>query len=596
LLSLIDRGGDPLTDRDHVLLSSIILEHWRRRDALDLPALLRAIADPGFDALGALPLEVFYPRKERMELLMALNTLLASPAFAAWTTGVELGMEALLGTPDDPRGTIVSLAHLDERQRLFALSLILSELVAWMLRQPAAGELRCLLYIDEVLGILPPHPANPPTKGPLLQLLKQGRAFGVGAWLATQNPVDLDYKALGNAGIKLIGRLITDNDRRRALEGLSLEGTADGADVDARVKGLDKREFVVANVHTPGEVFTLRSRWAMSYLRGPLTLAELRPLLTHQVGDRAPTAEAPADTGIAEAQAPPVLGTALATRFAAGGAGMAAPSLLVKARVTLEQKTYNLAHEDDELWQVPVTDDGTLDWEQGQLLEEPPELVSEAPSAMRFPAAAPAAMDRELATAAASFVDHRARQATDVLVNRKLKVAANPGESREELVARCLDAADKADDKRQEAVRSRYERKLATVKRRLEREQDELARDRDQLAARKAEETLGVVEGLFSVVFGSRSIGSAARKAAGKVRSTASKHRMRRAARASVVESENEIERLTDQLEELADEMTDEIEAIAAASEELAENVEEVAVRPRKADVAVHSVELVWGV
>jgi len=199
LLSLIGRGGDPLTDRDHVLVASIVMEHWRRADALDLPGLLASLADPPIQTLGVMALESVYPRSDRLKLVMALNTLLASPAFAAWTRGAPLDMETLLGPTGAPRATIVTLAHLGEAQRLFALTLLASELMAWTRRQPASAGLKALLYIDELQGILPPHPANPPCKAPLLTLLKQGRAFGVGAWLASQNPVDIDYRALASS-------------------------------------------------------------------------------------------------------------------------------------------------------------------------------------------------------------------------------------------------------------------------------------------------------------------------------------------------------------------------------------------------------------
>jgi len=209
LLSLIGRGGDPLTDPDNVLVASIILERWRLGDTLDLPTLLASIADPPMDVIGALPMDAFFPRKERMKLVMELNALVASPAFAAWTQGMALDMTELLGEEGSPRASIVSVAHLDERQRQFILGLLVSELVSWMRRQSGSSGLRALLYMDEVHGILPPHPYNPPTKGPLLTLLKQGRAFGVGAWLATQNPVDLDYKGLSNIGTWFVGRLQT---------------------------------------------------------------------------------------------------------------------------------------------------------------------------------------------------------------------------------------------------------------------------------------------------------------------------------------------------------------------------------------------------
>jgi hypothetical protein len=279
LLSLVGRGGDPLTDRDQVLVASILLEHWRRGDRLDLAGLLASVADPPMAALGALPVERFYPRDERMKLVLELNALLASPAFGAWTTGVPLAMDELLGSEEAPRASIVSVAHLDERQRLFILALLASELVAWMRRQPGSSSLRALLYIDELQGILPPHPVNPPTKPPLLTLLKQGRAFGVGVWLATQNPVDVDYKALGNAGIALIGRLVTERDRERVLDGLALRTLDDGRDVDPLVAGLGKREFLLHDVAADPRARTFVSRWAMSYLRGPVTLAEMRPLV-----------------------------------------------------------------------------------------------------------------------------------------------------------------------------------------------------------------------------------------------------------------------------------------------------------------------------
>jgi hypothetical protein len=592
LLSLVGRGGDPLTDRDHVLLASIILAHWRNGDQLDLPALLRSIAEPPMTSFGALPLETFYPRKERMELLTLLNTLLASPAFVAWTRGTPLTMEELLGTPRQPRGTIVSVAHLDERQRLFILGLIFSELVSWMRRQPASAGLRALLYTDEVQGILPPHPANPPTKAPLLTLLKQGRAFGVGTWLATQNPVDLDYKALGNAGVKVIGRLITERDRDRALEGLGVKVLDDGRDVDELVAGLDKREFMVYNVRAKKRVTTMSTRWALSYLRGPVTIAEMGPLL-QAVPAMAPAAAeaAPAETGRSD---PPLLSVPTPVRFSALGSGIAEPRFLVANQVTVERRTLNLLREQEELWLVPMTETGKPDWEAGELLEEEPDLIGEPPEEMRFPPAVPAELNQSLGKAEKDFVTWRARQPVQVLANRKLKLTAAADESRESFIERCREAADEADDSQQERVRDRYEKRVDTLRDRLGREQDELVRDQAQLQSRKAEEKLGVVEGLFSVLLGSKSLRSAAGKAAGKVRSAAGKRRMRQKAEASVVESMHEIERLEEEIEDLATEMQEEIDSIAAASDELAEQVEEQSIRPKRADVVVSQLELVW--
>ncbi len=346
LLSLVGRGGDPLSDSDHVLTASVILEHWRRGDELDLGGLLRSLMDPPMGSLGALPLEDFYPRSDRMKLVMALNTLLASPAFAAWTEGVPMDMDALLGDSSGPRATIVSVAHLDDRQRGFVIALLVSELVAWMRRQPASSGLRALLYMDEVQGIVPPHPANPPTKGPLLTLFKQGRAYGVGAWVATQNPVDLDYKALGNSGVKMVGRLITDRDRQRALEGLGMSKLPDGRDADDIVAGLGKREFLLTDVRSKKGAVTFSSRWAMSYLRGPVTLTEIGPLLQSvEPAAAEKTARVPARPDETGRHRPPPLSVDAAVRYDAASTGAASPGIIVRDRITVRQTSVGLFRE-----------------------------------------------------------------------------------------------------------------------------------------------------------------------------------------------------------------------------------------------------------
>jgi hypothetical protein len=595
LLSLVGRGGDPLSDRDHVLTASVILEHWRRGEALDLAGLLASLIDPPMESLGALSLESFYPRAERMKLVMALNTLLASPAFAAWTEGMPMDMDYLLGDTSAPRASIISVAHLDERQRQFVIALLTSELVAWMRRQPASSGLRALLYMDEVQGIIPPYPKNPPTKGPLLTLFKQGRAYGVGAWVATQNPVDLDYKALGNAGVKLVGRLITDADRRRALEGLGMSKLPDGSDADDIVAGLSKRQFLLTDVRAKKRVRRLSSRWAMSYLRGPVTLSEMGPLLERQVVDTAPKTAADTPTRDDSARQAPPLAAAVSVAYAEDGSGMASPSVVVENRFSVQRTTLNLYREMEEVWRFPVGDDGRIEWEDAEGLTEVPALMDEPPEGLRFPTAAPGRMSSELKKAESTFTSWRARRPLMVQVNKKLKMVAEEGETQGAFLERCFAAADRADDTTQGRVRKRFEGRMKTLKKRLARERDELERDQTQLSSRKAEEKMGMVEGLFSVLLGSRSISSASRKAASKMKTAAGKRRMRQTAEASVVESENEIERLEVELESLVDELQDEVDRIAAESEEKAEQIEEKAVKAKKADIEVRDLWLVWG-
>ena len=278
LLGLVGIEADPLSSREHILLSNLIAHSWQAGHALDLPTLVGMIARPPIRKLGVFELDQFFPPDDRMALAMRLNGLLASPSFAAWAMGAALDIQSMLFTADGrARCAIVTTAHLSDEERQFVTSLVLSKVVTWMRHQSGTTDLRMLLYMDEVAGYLPPT-ANPPTKKPIMLLMKQARAFGVGVVLTTQNPVDVDYKALSNAGTWMIGRLQTDRDKQRLLDGMSsASGGVDVAAVGDTVSGLAKREFVLrrAGKDEP-EVFT--TRWAMSYLRGPLTRDQIGSL------------------------------------------------------------------------------------------------------------------------------------------------------------------------------------------------------------------------------------------------------------------------------------------------------------------------------
>jgi len=266
----------------------------------------------------------------------------------------------------------------------------------------------------------------------------------------------------------------------------------------------------------------------------------------------------------------------------------------VRNRLTVQRTTVGLFREIEEVWNVPTDDGGSLRWDDAELLAEQPDLVAEPPDGMEFPVAAPGRLSDEVKKATAGFVAWRARRPVMVLVNEKLKMSAHDGEDREAFLERCLAEADQADDTAQARVTKRYEGRMKTLRKRLDKERDELDRDRVQLDSRKAEEKMGMVEGLFSVLLGSKSMSSASRKAASKLRTVAGKRRMRQTAEGSVVESENEIERLTAEIEALGEELEDEIERIATESEELAERIEEKAFTAKKSDVSVLDLWLVW--
>ncbi len=304
LLGLVGIEADPLSSREHILLANLVQHAWSAGTSLDLAALVGMVHQPPIRKLGVFELEQFFPTDDRMKLAMKLNGLLASPAFAAWGSGQPLDIQTLLYTPDGKgRCAIITTAHLSDEERQFVTSLILSKLVTWMRRQSGTTDLRALLYMDEVAGYLPPS-ANPPTKQPIMLLMKQARAFGVGVVLSTQNPVDVDYKAISNAGTWLVGRLTTDRDKQRLLDGMSAAaGGVDTGAVGDTISGLAKREFVLrrAGKDKP-EVFT--TRWAMSYLRGPMTRDQIEQLMASTVAATPAPAAAPAAHAPAPADGP----------------------------------------------------------------------------------------------------------------------------------------------------------------------------------------------------------------------------------------------------------------------------------------------------
>lgn len=295
LLRLVGRDSDPARSREHVLLSVLAERRLRSGKHADLPALLDDLAEPPMEEIGALSVDDFLGKSERRSLAAALNALLASPSFSSWRQGASLDVGAWLlpggtGTP----GVIVSVAHLDDEERVLVLGVLLEEVLSWVRSLPGSRRLRALIVFDEVFGFLPPHPANPPTKRPIVALMKQARAFGVGVVIASQNPMDLDYRALSNAGLWCIGRLQTDVDRERVIDGLgSMDGSSglSKSELSAVVKKLAPRCFVMRDVHGGAQPVLLQPRWAMSFMRGPMTRSELRAALAARAATRAAASE-----------------------------------------------------------------------------------------------------------------------------------------------------------------------------------------------------------------------------------------------------------------------------------------------------------------
>jgi hypothetical protein len=405
LIGAADKDADPIQGREHILLSNLVDRAWREGRNLDLASLIHQIQKPPIERVGVFELETFFPTADRAALAMRLNNLLASPGFAAWLEGEPLDITRMLRAADGrPRLSIISIAHLSDAERMFVVTLLLGQLVAWMRTQSGSQSLRAMLYMDEVFGFFPPT-ANPPSKLPMLTLLKQARAFGLGCVLSTQNPVDLDYKGLSNCGTWFLGRLQTERDKARVLDGLESVATSgrpgfDRATLDRTLSSLDKRVFLMNDVHEDAPVL-MRTRWTLSYLAGPLSRAQIKQLARPVAapGPSAGAAPTPAPetspTAGTSATAPsprPVLPSEANERFLPMTGAVPAPDRMIyrPALVGVVSVHYTNAQAGIDTWAKRVLWaplESALDgspWDAARVLTSVPELGPELDPRARF--------------------------------------------------------------------------------------------------------------------------------------------------------------------------------------------------------------------
>jgi hypothetical protein len=618
LLVLAGVEADPLTSREHILLANLVEHAWRDGRGLDLATLLGQIQEPPMRRLGVFELDAFFPAKDRTALALRLNGLLASPSFAQWLQGDPADVATLLRAPDGrPRASIVYLAHLSDTERQFVVTLLLSKVVTWMRRQAGTSDLRALVYVDELFGFAPPT-AEPPSKRPLLTLFKQARAHGVGLVVATQNPVDVDYKLMSNAGTWMVGRLQTERDKARIVEALrSATGGVDVAAWDARLGELGKREFVLKSAASD-EPRLFTSRWAMSYLRGPLT----RPEIVRLRG--AGTAPGPA-AGSAGGRAPApgveaVLAASLASPLAgdgspvapkvaaeipvrwldgaapwardvgAGRGGPLRPGVAMRVRLLFDDEKAGLRHEQE--WESvlyplaahprPESAVG-VDYDERDFRSEPP-----AGAVYAMPEA-PLAKPELFRTLRKEMEDHLFRSRTLTLWrNDALKLWSRVGESEEEFRKRCLEAAEDAADGDAAKLRDRYEKRLQAARDRKAQAERRVRELHTDVGTRRQQEVVAGAGEILSLFLGGRrrirSLSGAASRRAQTVRT---QERLQSAA--------EKMEDYEEAIRALEDELARELQDGWATWESAAGSVTAVEVPLEKTDVRVEELLLFWG-
>jgi hypothetical protein len=617
LLALLGISADPLRSREHILLSTILDGAWRSGLSLSMTDLIRAIQAPPFKTIGVMDVETFFPLTDRMQLAMTINNVVASPSFSAWTQGEPLNIQRLLYSEQGrPRLSILSIAHLSENERAFFVTILLNEVITWMRSQPGTSSLRALLYMDEVFGYLPPT-ANPPTKLPMLTLLKQARAYGLGLVLATQNPVDLDYKALSNAGTWFLGRLQTERDKARVLDGLEGASSTAGQSFDrARTEtilsGLGNRVFLMNNVHEDGPV-VFQTRWALSYLRGPLTREQIAGLMAERKSQSSgSTTRIPQTSILAGAaevggavdaiETPPLLPpdvetvhVAIARRVSRDAKITYQPAVLGRAKLH-----YVNAKAGIDLWK-----------DRGRLCcvgeELPADLWADSDAvdakAMVFetegePGATYASPPIEL-TRAKSYVswkkslkDYLYRE--DVLTlfrSTSLKALSNPDETEGDFRARIALPLREQRDREVEKVRQKYAAKLTSLEDKLRRAQQKKSTEENQAWSAKLTAAASVFSTAVGALFSRKKLSSTNfGKAASSVRAAtraAEQH-------GDVGRAEETIEALTEQHADLEKQMAADAEAITNAYSLENLSVESYEVQPRKSDIQIDQVALAW--
>jgi len=623
LLALVGVEGDPLRSREHILLSSIMDHYWRLGQNLDIPALIHAIQKPPFNKVGVFDLDSFFPANDRLGLAMSLNNLIASPGFSVWTQGEPLDVQRLMYTPEGkPRLTILSIAHLSDSERMFFVTILLNAVLAWMRTQSGTSSLRALLYMDEIFGYFPPT-ANPPSKLPMLTLLKQARAFGLGVVLATQNPVDLDYKGLSNTGTWLIGRLQTDRDKARVLDGLESAAQGSGAgfargEMDKLLSGLGNRVFLLHNVHQPHPVL-FQTRWVMSFLRGPLTLNQIKklsgelaapvvlpvtpvPSFATTAAQNAVPAEViagvPASAPMAGTRPTPPPGVEeyfLRPKQAGARVSRYKPGIVAQARLHfVDAKSKTDCWQSIQFLHHAVERSEEMDWNQAEQHMGTLDGLDRQPLAGAEFDSIPDAVARP-----ANFkmwnkmLESHIYQATtlDIFACPELKIVSKPGETEGDFKAKMLTAAHERRDADMEKVRKKYATRIVSLQEQVRKAGVRVEKEKDQLGQQKINTAISFGTTILGALLGRRAMSASTM---GRAAST-----IKGAGRAS--KEKRDIEMAGDslaavqqRLDDTQQQLESELETIQRNLDINAMTIETMNIRPRKSDISITSFGLVW--
>jgi hypothetical protein len=598
ILTLLGIDADPVASREHILISRLLDNAWRSGRDLDVPSLIAEIQDPPITKIGVMNVNSFYPAKDRFTLAMRLNNLLAAPGFEAWMQGEPLKAKNLLYTKEGkPRISVMSIAHLDDAQRMFFVCMLLNELIAWMRAQPGTSSLRAILYMDELFGYMPPV-ANPPSKTLFLTLLKQARAYGLGLVLSTQNPVDLDYKGLSNTGTWFIGRLQTERDKARVMEGL--EG-ASGGDFDKQamertIAGLGKRRFLLHNVHE-SQAVVFNTRWVMSYLAGPLTRDHIRTLMAKAKDKVAAAASAVTKPQRKTVEAAPALPPSIEQYYVRSHSDdiVYYPRLVAGGEIVFTSARYNIEDERSVLHTIEF-DDGpvTINWDNAEPLDIAVEdLETSGAAAARYADCPASAGDARSYSAWNKDYTRWLRQNESITLYRSKRfgLTSDGGETEGDFRVRLQGAASEKRDLAIAKIRKRYAGKVTTLENRLMRAEQSIDVQKQQSTKKKLDTAISFGTAILGAVLGRKKLTSTSATRMGSAIKTASSAQKEAA---DVARAEETADKVRKDIEALNATLEQEVTELETSFDAQQEELDEIVVRAKSTDINVVVTGLVW--
>ncbi|MFA5341893.1 MAG: DUF87 domain-containing protein [Clostridia bacterium] len=609
LLSLLGINADSFTSREFILISKIMDNSWAEGKSITLPQLIAEIQNPPFAKIGVMDINSIYPSKDRFNLAMLLNNLIAHPGFEAWMEGEPLDIDRFFyGDSGKPKVSVFSIAHLSDSERMFFVTMLLNEVLSWVRSQPGTGSLRAMIYMDELFGYLPPI-ANPPSKAPLLTLLKQARAYGLGLVLSTQNPVDLDYKALSNAGTWFIGRLQTERDKQRVVEGL--EGAAAGGSFDKNrteqiLAGIGQRVFYLHSVHE-NEPIIFNTRWVMSYLAGPLTKDQISKLPFHNINSDSSTvyesstqetqftsqSEAIADPSFV--LSPIIKQVFLPEKTRARGKLIYKPAAIGVADVMYSSEKYMITATKSYTI-ITQFNDGpvTLDWNQSQIVDISINDIESTP--------VPDALFADYPPAAANSKNYdlwkksltqyiRTNLSLKLYSSPKLKMVSKYGEEERDFIIRMQHYAHEKRDQDLETMKKKYSSKLQTLENALIRAKQAVEKQNAMASQRKMDAMVSAGSAILGALLGRKTVSATSVSKIGTAVSRTSKAMK---SGQSIDQAEERLKSLETQIEDLQIELEQQLKDISYEYDLIKDNSETIEIRAASTNITVHLSGLAW--